>query len=198
MSTTRTSGSWTSDMCFIYQTVNAVFRLFLGWATTLLLRPSVMTDAGSSARPSCICSLGAIKMVVTLQLMRAHMQCMSPLPTLLQTSWIIWDVSSLDVPHKYWLDMRGFGLSNNTLEIEAIQCGCMLSIVSIKVCIANLSKPKSASSNLSWQARCQERPMSFLAVDCGRTSVVWFGVPHPCWELVSGPAVAVEYLLMSI
>jgi len=110
----------------------------------------------------------------------------------------MWNVSGLNVPHIYWLDMWAYRLTNNTIDFKAIRSSCMLSIVAIKVCIANLSNPKSTLLNLSHQARCLGRPMSFLVADCRSTSVVWFGVLRPCLGLVSGPAVAVGYLLASI
>jgi len=110
---------------------------------------------------------------------------------------MIWDESGLDMPHNYWLDMWPFGLSQNTLDFEMIQCGCMLSIVTIKVCTAKVSTRNSASSNLFCRARCWNRPMSVFVVDYGRTYVVSFGVPRPCLELMSGTPV-VGYLLMSI
>jgi len=177
--------------------MNAVFRLLLASANTWPLRPTVVTYSGSSTWPSHFRSDGAIKIVVSPQSMRARMGCISPLLSLIKSSWITWDESSLDVPHKYWLDMWAFVLSNTTLDFKAIRCGCMLSIVAIKVCIPNHSKPNAASSHLFRQAKCWDRSMSFLAVDCRKTSVVWFGVLCPCLELMSGPAV-VGYLLMRI
>jgi len=129
MGPTNTSDSWTGDKCSIYWTVNFVFRLSLAWAITWPLRPRVVRYAESSARPSRFRGLGAITMLVAPQSMRARTRCISPLPSLIKTSWTIWDVSGLDVPHKYSLDMRAFGLSNNTLDFKAIRCGCKLSIV---------------------------------------------------------------------
>jgi len=155
MGTTSTSDSWTGDKSSIYWTPNAIFQLSLARAITWALRPRVVTYATSSARQSRFCSLGAIKMLVTPQSTRARSRCISPLRSLIHPSWIIWDVSGLEVPHKYWFEMRAIGLSNSTLDFKAIGCGCMLSTVAIRVCFANLSKPNSASSNLSYQARCR-------------------------------------------
>ena len=197
MGTTSTSDSWTGDKCSIYWNVNALFRLSLAWAITWPLRPRVVTYAGSATRPSHNRSLGAIKMLVAPQSIRARTCYISSLPSLIKTLGIIWDGSGLDVPHKYWLDMRAFRLSNNTCDFIAIRCSCMLSIVAIIVCIANLSNPNSALWNLSPRGRCREQPIGFLAVDYRRISVVWFDVLRPCLQLMSGPAV-VGYLLVSI
>jgi len=156
-----------------------------------------MAYAGSSARPSCVGSLGALMMLITTRSMRAHMSWISPHPFQIKTLFMIWNVSGLDMMHMYWLDMRPSGLSNDTHDFNAIWCGCMLSIIAIQVCIVMLSKQNSVWSNLSRRARCRERTMSVLAVHCGKTSVVWFGVLRPCLELVSGPA-AVSYFLVGI
>jgi hypothetical protein len=61
--------------------------------------------AGSSARPSRIRSLGAIKMIVAEQSMRARTHCISRFRSLIKTSLIISDVSRLDMVHKYLLHM---------------------------------------------------------------------------------------------
>jgi len=197
MGITSISDPWTGDMCCIYWTVDSAVPLLLVWAIAWPLRSKVVTYASSSAISSWFCCLGGKKMLVVPQSMRAHTHCISPLPSLIQAWWMIWDMSGLPVPHKYWLEMRAFRLSNNTRDFKAIWCGCMLSIVTIKVSIANLPTPNSALSIVSCRARHQERPMSLSADNCWRTSVVLFGVLQPCLELLSGPA-AVSYLLVRI
>jgi len=172
LGTTSTSDSRTCDNCSIQSTVNAVFRHSFAWAIAWPLMPRVVMYVGWCARPSCVRTLGAIKMLVALLLMRARTCCISPLPSNLEFSWIIWDVSGLDLPHTFWLDVKAFGLSNNTPDFKAIRCGCTLSIVAIKVCIANVYNPKSMSSILSCWAICGEGTMSLFVVDCRRTSVV--------------------------
>ena len=197
MGTTSISNSWTGDKCCISWIMNTVFRLSLAWAITWPSWPRVVTYAGSSSKPSRFWGLVAVDMVVVPQTMRARPRYIYSHPSLINSMWILSDVSGLDMAHKYWLDVRAFGLSNNTLDFKAIRCGCMLSIVAIKVCIANAYNGKSASSNFSCWARCRDRPMSFSAVDHRRTTVVWFGVLRPCLELMSHPAM-VGYLLASI
>jgi len=197
MGTTSNSNSWTGDMCSIHWTVDTNFQRLLTWAITWARRPTVMMYAGSSCRPRHFGSLGAIKMLVAPQLMSTLTRCISPFPPLINTCWIIWDESGLDMPHKYWLDMWAIGLSNTTLYVKAIRCCCMLSFAALTVYIANLSKPNSASSNHSCQAKYLERPVSFQAVDCCMASDILIGVLGPCLELMSRPA-AVGHLLISI
>ena len=171
MGTTITSNSWTGDKCSRYWLVNAIFRLWLVWTIPWAWRPAVQTLPGSSSRPSHFRSLGALKMLVAPHSMRARTCCISSLPSLIKTSWLLWNVSSLDVPHKYCLDMGACGLSDTTLDIKAIQFGCMLSIATIEDCIANLNGPNCTSLNHPCQPRCQERPMRLLAADWRKTSV---------------------------
>ena len=111
---------------------------------------------------------------------------------------MICDFSGLGVPHKYWLDMTALWRSNTPLDCKAIWRGCMLFIIGITVCIANLAKLISASSNLFPWARCLTRLVRSLPVDFWRTSIVRVSVLHPSLVLVCGPVVAVVYLLVRI
>jgi len=105
MGTTSTSDTWTGAQCTIHRTVNVVLWLLLGSAVVWPLRHRVVTYAGSSATLIHFCSLGAIKMLVVLQSMRACTHCNSPPPSLIKISYIIWDGTGLAMPQKSWLDM---------------------------------------------------------------------------------------------
>jgi len=148
MGTTSTSDSWTGDKCSIYWTVNALFPLLLVWTITWPSRLRVVTYAGSSARPSRFCSFGAIKMIVAPQSMRARTCWISPLPSDIKTTWIIWDVSGLNVPHQYWLDMWALGSPTPLLtskRSDAVVCCPSLPSQSASPTALNPTPPRRTS-----------------------------------------------------
>jgi hypothetical protein len=97
----------------------------------------------------------------------------------IQASWTLWDMSDLDLPYQYWLDMTAFGVPITTLDFKAIQCSFKLFIIVLTFCVAIHSKPNCISWNISSWASCLERPMRILNVDCQWHPLLICCLPSP-------------------
>jgi len=171
---TTTSGSWTGAKWSIYWTVIAVSRLSLAGTITWPSRPWVVMCAAWWGSPSLMRRFGDITMLVAPQSMSARIHCNSLCWSRIWTAWTMCDASGFAIPHKYWLDMRAFGLSKTTLGLSEIWCGSISSNVAINALIPNDCNPSSRSSILSPRARYRERLASFLVVDYRRSAGIWF------------------------
>jgi len=68
-----------------------VLRLSYADIITRLSRPKVAMYAGSDGSPSCRSSLGALKMLVAPQSIRARLHCFSPCTSRTYSSWTVSD-----------------------------------------------------------------------------------------------------------
>ena len=113
-----TSSSWTWAKWSILWTAIAVLGLSLACSITWQWKmPVVMCDA-SWGSPTLLRCCGDIKMLVAPQSMSARIRYCSQCWCRIWILWTMCDESCHAVPHRYWLEMWAFGLSETTLSLS--------------------------------------------------------------------------------
>ena len=153
---TCTSGSWPRAKLSIYWSHIASFLLSATWPIQWQSLPCMVMGAASWGSPSLLGCSAAIKVLIVLQSMSAHICCNSLCSSHIETMETMCNESALGITQRYWLEIWAFGHCKTTMGLSGNRLSSISSNVAISARIPIDCNARSNSAILFHWARYRE------------------------------------------